>query len=104
MNAKIETGSRKLILTKWMLIIFTIGTLGYMMLSIVHKKPLPETFYMNFVFGLGAIGGAFTVGNIFEHRAQSKVDSAKAQAVGEKQKALAKMASGNDAKKIKRTS
>ncbi len=37
MNAKIETGSRKLILTKWMLIIFTIGTLGYMMLSIVHS-------------------------------------------------------------------
>jgi hypothetical protein len=26
---------------------------------------------MNFVLGLGAIGGAFTVGNIFEHRAKS---------------------------------
>jgi len=96
MNDKIETGSRKVILTKWMLVIFSIGTLGYMVLSLIQTNPLPETFYMNFVLGLGAIGGAFTVGNIFEHRAQSKVESAKAQADGEKQKALAKTTSGND--------
>ena len=86
MNDKIETGSRKVILTKWMLVIFSIGTLGYMVLSLIQTNPLPETFYMNFVLGLGAIGGAFTVGNIFEHRAQSKVESAKAQADSEKQK------------------
>ena len=95
MNGKMETGSRKVVLTKWMLVIFSVGTLGYMVLSIIHGKALPETFYMNFVFGLGAIGGAFTVGNIFEHRAQSKVDSAKAQAEGEKQKTLARVASAN---------
>jgi len=96
MNDKIETGSRKVILTKWMLVIFSIGTLGYMVLSLIQTNPLPETFYMNFVLGLGAIGGAFTVGNIFEHRAQSKVKSAKAKADGEKQKILAKTTSGND--------
>ncbi len=39
---------------------------------------------MNFVLGLGAIGGAFTVGNIFEHRANA--DKAKAQAEVEKAK------------------
>ena len=92
MNGKMETGSRKVVLTKWMLVIFSVGTLGYMVLSIIHREALPEMFYMNFVFGLGAIGGAFTVGNIFEHRAQSKVDSAKAQAEGEKQKTLAQTA------------
>ncbi|MFQ3196708.1 MAG: hypothetical protein ACI8R9_001921 [Paraglaciecola sp.] len=26
---------------------------------------------MNFVLGLGTIGGAFTVGNVFEHRANA---------------------------------
>jgi hypothetical protein len=102
MNDKTEAGSRKVILTKWMLIIFSIGTMGYMMLSVIDGNPWPETFYMNFVFGLGAIGGAFTVGNIFEHRAQSKVDSAKAQAESEKQKTLAKTASGNDPENEKR--
>ena len=39
---------------------------------------------MNFVLGLGAIGGAFTVGNIFEHRANA--DKAKTQAEVEKAK------------------
>ncbi|MDM8553476.1 hypothetical protein QUF75_01960 [Desulfococcaceae bacterium HSG7] len=95
MNDKTETGSRKVILTKWMLIIFSIGTFGYMVLSLVMNCPLPESFYMNFVLGLGAIGGAFTVGNIFEHRAQGQVNSAKAQAEGEKQKTLARTASEN---------
>ena len=99
MNGKTETGSRKVVLTKWMLVIFSVGTLGYMVLSIIHGEALPETFYMNFVFGLGAIGGAFTVGNIFEHRAQSKVDSAKAQAYGEKQKTLAQTALKDGPKK-----
>jgi len=99
MNTKIETGSRKVILTKWMLVIFSIGTLGYMMLCLIMNCPLPESFYMNFVFGLGAIGGAFTVGNIFEHRAQSKVESARAAAEGEKQKALVRTASGNGPEK-----
>lgn len=27
---------------------------------------------MNFVLGLGAIGGAFTLGNIFKHRAKTE--------------------------------
>ena len=32
----------------------------------------PDSFFMNFVLGLGAIGGAFTVGNVFEHKAKSE--------------------------------
>ncbi len=44
------------------------------------------------------IGRAFTVGNIFGHRAQNQVDSAIAQAEGEKQKTLAQKASGNGPK------
>ncbi len=99
MNRNIRTGSRKVVLTKWMLVIFSIGTLGYMALSIIHGRALPETFYMNFVFGLGAIGGAFTVGNIFEHRAQSQIESARARADGEKQKSAVQAPLSDDAEK-----
>lgn len=69
--ADIPTGSRKVILTKWMLIIFSVGTVGYFILLGMDGKSPPPSFFMNFVLGLGAIGGAFTVGNIFEHRAKS---------------------------------
>ena len=70
-------GQRKVILTKWMLIIFSFGTVGYMFLSVYHGQHLPDSFFLNFVMGLGAIGGAFTMGNIFEHRA--KADAKKAE-------------------------
>ena len=70
-------GNRKAILTKWMLIIFSLGTFGYMILLGYRGLPPPESFYMNFVLGLGAIGGAFTVGNIFEHRAASVQETEK---------------------------
>ncbi len=84
-----KVGSRKVVLTKWMLVIFSFGTLGYYILLAMKKEAPPETFFMNFVFGLGAIGGAFTVGNIFEHRANAdKVKSVEnAQAVDNKAKA-----------------
>ena len=68
---KIQKGSRKVVLTKWMLIIFSAGTFGYYVLLAISNKVPPESFFMNFVLGLGAIGGSFTVGNIFEHRALS---------------------------------
>ena len=68
---KIEEGNRKVVLTKWMLIIFSLGTLGYYILLAMNGDAPPPSFFMNFVFGLGAIGGAFTVGNIFEHKAKS---------------------------------
>ncbi|MCI5168037.1 MAG: hypothetical protein D3903_18605 [Candidatus Electrothrix sp. GM3_4] len=71
MLANIREGSRKVILTKWMLIIFSLGTLGYYLLLAKSGEAPPASFFMNFVLGLGAIGGAFTVGNIFEHKAQS---------------------------------
>jgi hypothetical protein len=70
MSWEIKAGSRKVVLTKWMLVIFTVITAAYMVLSIVHHRPLPDSFYLNFVVGLGAIGGAFTVGNVFEHLSQ----------------------------------
>ena len=68
---KIPEGSRKVVLTKWMLIIFSLGTFGYYILLAMKGDAPPASFFMNFVFGLGAIGGAFTVGNIFEHKAKS---------------------------------
>lgn len=67
----IEEGSRKVVLTQWMLVIFSLGTLGYFILLGINGQSPPDSFFMNFVLGLGAIGGAFTVGNIFEHRAKS---------------------------------
>ncbi len=82
--AEIAEGSRKVVLTKWMLIIFSLGTLGYFILLGLRGVAPPDSFFMNFVLGLGAIGGAFTVGNIFEHRANA--DKAKAQAEVEKAK------------------
>jgi hypothetical protein len=72
MLANIPEGSRKVILTKWMLIIFSLGTFGYYLLLGREGMAPPDSFFMNFVFGLGAIGGAFTVGNIFEHKAKSE--------------------------------
>jgi hypothetical protein len=71
MLENIPEGSRKVILTKWMLIIFSLGTFGYYLLLGREGEAPPASFFMNFVFGLGAIGGTFTVGNIFEHRAKS---------------------------------
>lgn len=68
---RIEEGSRKVVLTQWMLVIFSLGTLGYFILLGSNGQSPPDSFFMNFVLGLGAIGGAFTVGNIFEHRAKS---------------------------------
>lgn len=75
----VAKGGRKVLLTKWMLSIFSVGTIGYMILSGYQGQPLPDSFYMNFVMGLGFIGGAFTAGNIFEHRAKAEVDKAKAE-------------------------
>ncbi|CAK8712601.1 hypothetical protein KKHLCK_01620 [Candidatus Electrothrix laxa] len=71
MFENIPEGSRKVILTKWMLIIFSLGTFGYYLLLGREGMAPPDSFFMNFVLGLGAIGGAFTLGNIFEHRAKS---------------------------------
>ncbi len=70
----IKVGDRKVVLTKWMLIIFSLGTLGYFILLGVNSKAPPDSFFMNFVLGLGAIGGAFTVGNIFENRANATLN------------------------------
>jgi hypothetical protein len=72
MLGNIREGSRKVILTKWMLIIFSLGTFGYFFLLGMNGEAPPPSFFMNFVLGLGAIGGSFTVGNIFEHRAKSE--------------------------------
>ncbi|MCI5219588.1 MAG: hypothetical protein D3914_10480 [Candidatus Electrothrix sp. LOE2] len=79
MLENIPEGSRKVILTKWMLIIFSLGTFGYYFLLGKQGMAPPESFFMNFVFGLGAIGGAFTVGNIFEHKLKSdqKIEESK---------------------------
>ncbi len=99
----IKGGSRKVALTKWMLVVFSLGTLGYFILLGMKGEAPPPSFFMNFVLGLGAIGGAFTVGNIFEHRAiaeqniekernsdnavkRSEAEKVKAQAEAEKAK------------------
>jgi hypothetical protein len=95
--ASVPEGSRKVVLTKWMLIIFSLGALGYFILLGFKGDAPPPSFFMNFVLGLGAIGGAFTVGNIFENRANAtkKIEESKnsengvkrAQAEAEKAKA-----------------
>jgi hypothetical protein len=87
-----QEGGRKVILTKWLLIIFSLGTFGYLVLLGINDQAPPDSFFMNFVLGLGAIGGAFTIGNIFEHRA--KADKAKGEgevkkAQAEKERAMA---------------
>lgn len=61
-------GSRKVLLTKWGLIIYSIVTIGYMLLAGFERVELPESFYMNAVIALSAITGGYTVGNIFEHK------------------------------------
>ena len=82
-----QEGSRKVILTKWMLIIFSFGTLGYFILLGLRGKAPPDSFFMNFVLGLSAIGGSFTVGNIFEHRAKAEEKIAESHSEAEKEKA-----------------
>ena len=67
-----KEGSRKVVLTKWMLIIFSLGTFGYIFIMGSNGWQIPDNFFMNFVLGLGAIGGSFTVGNIFEHQEKTK--------------------------------
>lgn len=59
MFENIPEGSRKVILTKWMLIIFSLGTFGYYLLLGIKGEAPPPSFFMNFVFGLGAIGGTY---------------------------------------------
>ena len=64
-------GNHKLPLTQWMLVIFSLGTLGYFILLGINGQSPSDLFFMNFILGRGAIEGAFTVGNFFEHRAKS---------------------------------
>jgi flagellar basal body-associated protein FliL len=82
-------GSRKVILTKWMLVIFALGTVGYFILLGLNNSAPPESFFMNFMLGLGAIGGAFTVGNIFEHRAKAQTETERERKEAEVSKATA---------------
>lgn len=64
-------GQRKVVMTKWSLIIFSLGAFGYMTLNGYQGTPLPDSFFMNFVLGLGSISGLFTAGNMVEHRAKA---------------------------------
>lgn len=64
----IDSGGRKVVLTKWMLVIFTLGTFGYFILLALKGDSPPDSFFMNFVLGLSTIGGMFTAGNVFEHK------------------------------------
>lgn len=66
-------GSRKVILTKWMLVIFSAGTAGYLLLLGLQGETPPDSFFMSFAMGLGAIGGAFSVGNMVEHKYKTGV-------------------------------
>jgi outer membrane biosynthesis protein TonB len=81
-----NVGNRKVMLTKWMLIIFSLGTLGYFILLGIQGNSPPPSFFMNFVIGLGAIGGAFTVGNIFELRAKAEEEIEEKRKEVEKEK------------------
>ncbi|MDR4518937.1 MAG: hypothetical protein MRK00_16325 [Nitrosomonas sp.] len=63
-----KTGSRKVVMTKWMLIIYAIGTAVYLLLMGFQGATPPDSFMFNFTLGVGAIGGAFSLGNMMEHR------------------------------------
>lgn len=72
-----NVGSRKVVLTKWLLLIFTIGTAAYLFVMMMNGDSLPDSFYMNFVLGLGIIGGSFTLGNAAEHWVKIKAEGTK---------------------------
>lgn len=105
---KVQTkaeGSRKVVLTKWMLVVFAIGSIAYLGLLGYKGEVPPDSFFMNFVLGLGLIGGAFAAGNIFEHKsnAQTKVEefkkeASKEQAKADVEKAKAASAANTEAK------
>jgi len=86
MTTDVTPGNRKVVLTKWMLVVFAVGTIGYLILMGIKGETPPDSFYMSFVLGLGTIGGAFTVGNIFENRARGLVEQMKTQVDLEKEK------------------
>ncbi len=90
MNSEPKPGNRKVVLTKWMLVIFAAGTGLYLILCGYCSWTISESFYMNFVIGLGVIGGAFTVGNIFERRSIAKIKGGESQIETAKENAKAK--------------
>ena len=61
-------GTRKVVLTKWMLVIYSAVTFGYLLLLGFQGQTPPDNFLFNFTLGVGGIGGAFSIGNILEHR------------------------------------
>lgn len=67
-----SVGNRKVVLTKWMLVIFTAITLVYLIVMGVHGQTPHESFYTWFVFGLGGIGGSFSFSNALEHYAKMR--------------------------------
>ncbi len=66
-----KIGSRKVVLTKWMLVIFATVTYSYMILLAHVGSAPPESFFWSFSTGLGLIGGAFAWGNVEEHKSRS---------------------------------
>lgn len=67
-----ETGNRKVALTKWALIIYTVVTLGQMFLAGMGHIVLTDGFYMNAMLALTAISGGYTLGNVMEHKFNGK--------------------------------
>lgn len=70
-----QTGSRKVILTFAMLIIYAMGTAGYLFLLGIQGQAPSESFFFYFTLGVGGIGGAFTMGNMVEHKYKNVIST-----------------------------
>lgn len=73
MEMKCETaGSRKLIITKWSLLLYAVVSIAYLtLLGFLGSVP-PENFFFSFVIGLGGVAGTFSAANFGEHWASAK--------------------------------
>lgn len=63
-----QPGNRKVALTKWALVIYSVITVGRMFLAGTGAEPLTDGFYMNAMMALGFISGSYTAGNVMEHK------------------------------------
>lgn len=62
-----QIGDRKVILTKWMIIVFNAGTALFLGVLAFTGQAIPESVMTTFGLVNAAILGSFTGGNIVEH-------------------------------------
>ena len=63
-----QIGSRKVILTKWTLIIQGVAAVAYLVAQAYSGAPISDNFIPSVIFGPTGVLAAFTGGNVMEHR------------------------------------